>query len=156
MASHFSIRFFGSSKPLQEEQSLFIKQELDDFLKSWNSHGTPLNAKVDVLFQRWVCIVADEEQEKAGGCSLDRLYRKVQDISEELKVNLTDRTLLTYLKDNIAHTVHFQDFIKSVKEDTLSLETPILDTTMTDYEHFVASSWIPAKDSWLKTRLSNS
>jgi hypothetical protein len=50
-----------------------LQTEIDDFLKSWNSHGQAINTSVRLEESTFLIIEAEDGQ--ASGCSKDKLFR---------------------------------------------------------------------------------
>lgn len=80
-----------SNREFTSNEVAFIESELKSFLDSWNTHGTPLNANGFCFEKQAIVIVANEEDVKASGCSMDKISKLIQHFNSTLKINLLDR-----------------------------------------------------------------
>ena len=68
-----------------------INEEGNRFIAGWNAHGTPLKAKIAVVENLFLIVMADEEQAKASGCSIDKSLQFVKEVENYLGASLTNR-----------------------------------------------------------------
>ena len=91
-----SNRLFTMSEVLQ------IEDLLNEFVKKWNSHGTPVKGFATVFFGQFIILMADETASGVSGCSTDGSARLIKEIEKKFSVNLFDRQLLAFIiKDKI-------------------------------------------------------
>jgi len=84
-----------------------VKQLASGFAAEWKSHGSPLKAAADVLYNRFLVMMVDEDAGSASGCSIDSSVAQIRSIEQKLNVDLFDRMNLAYLNsDNELETVH--------------------------------------------------
>ena len=63
---------YKSARNLSKAEQKLVREQGLSFTSTWAAHGAPLDATVDVLYDRFVVIAVDEEQAQASGCSLDK------------------------------------------------------------------------------------
>jgi hypothetical protein len=68
-----------------------INEEGNSFIAGWNAHGTPLKAKIAIVENLFLIVMADEEQAKASGCSIDKSLQFVKEVENYLGASLTNR-----------------------------------------------------------------
>ena len=42
------------------------------FTRDWTAHGSQLNASLDILYNRFIVVMVDENDASASGCSIDK------------------------------------------------------------------------------------
>jgi hypothetical protein len=82
---------FVAHRKLTEVESAQVETALQDFVRSWSSHGTPLKASAFCFQQSAIVVAADELVAKASGCSIDKITHLVQALGQQLSVDFFDR-----------------------------------------------------------------
>jgi|GEM_PF-615828 len=91
---------FLSDKVFDSQEETEIMTRFSKFFAGWNAHGHPLQAKVGIWQGRVLMIAADEEENRASGCSIDKLIHQIQDLEASYNCRLLDRTLIGLAVDN--------------------------------------------------------
>ena len=68
------IMIYPSSRVLKSEEIQVISERINYFLSDWTTHGEPLSASFRIERNRFLIIFIDEENAKAGGCSVEFAY----------------------------------------------------------------------------------
>jgi len=128
-----------------------IRQELHMFLESWTSHNQALWTAGDVLYQKFVVIMADESKAGASGCALDRATHFIEHLNLKFGLDLFDRTQVAYYKNeemseiNTAYLQELRQMYSDKKIDQYTLVFDNLVATKADFEN----SWIKQlNNSW--------
>src|SRR5437868_11412625 len=74
------IWIFGSDKPLSGAVADTMLAEVDAYLDQWKAHGFPLRAAREWRDNRFLIIGIDPTAEQASGCSIDGLFRALQQL----------------------------------------------------------------------------
>src|SRR5450759_2042924 len=74
-------RLFTLSEVLQ------IEELLEDFTKSWQSHGAKVKGYANLFFGQFIVLMADETATGVGGCSIDSSVRLIKNIEQDYNVN---------------------------------------------------------------------
>ncbi|MFM7725055.1 MAG: hypothetical protein ACKO7O_09725 [Bacteroidota bacterium] len=82
---------FVANRKLTDFESQQVENALQDFVRSWSSHGTPLKASAFCFEQAAIVVAADEFVAKASGCSIDKITHLVRAIGQQLNVDFFDR-----------------------------------------------------------------
>ena len=67
MAPTARIWVYKSVRNLSNAEQKLVREQGGSFTSTWAAHGAPLDATVEVLYDRFVVISVDEEQAKASG-----------------------------------------------------------------------------------------
>ena len=133
---------YSSEKKLNMNQIEYIENKISNHLVNWQSHKKDIEAAVQIVENRFVIIAVDETKVSASGCSIDSLYRLIQDIELQLSISLLNRlNVYCVINDNIVCLP-----ISSLK-DKVDSSTLFYDLTIN--KKFQLSNFLkPIKNSW--------
>tara|TARA_B000000565_G_scaffold98439_1_gene73204 strand:+ start:554 stop:1018 length:465 start_codon:yes stop_codon:yes gene_type:complete len=133
---------YSSEKKLNMNQIEYIENKISNHLVNWQSHKKDIEAAVQIVENRFVIIAVDETKVSASGCSIDSLYRLIQDIELQLSISLLNRlNVYCVINDNIVCLP-----ISSLK-DKVDSSTLFYDLTINN--KFQLSNFLkPIKNGW--------
>src|SRR3954466_5120535 len=100
------IWIFGSDKPLAGAAPDTLLAEVDSYLDTWKAHGFPLRAAREWRDNRFLIIGIDPTAEQASGCSIDGLFRALQQMQTSIGAQLVGGGRVFYRDDSGAtHSV---------------------------------------------------
>src|SRR3569623_2712843 len=79
---------FASDTPLSGAVADTLLASVDGFLANWTAHGTPLQCARDWRAARFLAVGGDVTAENASGCSIDGLFRILQQLEREIGTRL--------------------------------------------------------------------
>src|SRR3954463_15455433 len=79
---------FGSDVPVTGAASDTLLAEVDQYLDQWKAHGFPLKAAREWKENRFLIIGIDPTEEQASGCSIDGLFRQLQQVQRTVGAQL--------------------------------------------------------------------
>ncbi|MCS7005679.1 MAG: hypothetical protein NZM38_10200 [Cytophagales bacterium] len=150
------IWIYQSNRELSETEVAYIKQELRNFLQTWQAHNKPLESSFQVLHNRFILIAVNQEKYAPSGCAIDKCVNLIQQFEKQLNVCLTDRTQVNYWKDNQIMCVNLRDLKETFSNGILQPTTLVFDITLQTLSEFEKSFQNQAQNTWLKKYLSNS
>ena len=133
---------YSSEKELNMNQIEYIENKISNHLVNWQSHKKDIEAAVQIVENRFVIIAVDETKVSASGCSIDSLYRLIQDIELQLSISLLNRlNVYCVINDKIVCLP-----ISSLK-DKVNASTLFYDLTINN--KFQLSNFLkPIKNGW--------
>lgn len=137
---------FQAGKKLSQKESALIKSKSDDFLKTWDSHGTPVQSACLVLYDYFVVLVADETT-MPGGCSVDKAFRFVGALAHEMNLPLLDRTSVAFEKNGTIFCFPFNEISKQIEDGFLTHETEVFYNGIQVLEQLESAWKLPLSDS---------
>lgn len=141
---------FLSPRLFNDNELALINTELEGFVKSWESHGTPLKGYYEIIDNRFILLTVDESNQIATGCSIDKSVSIIKKLESLLNLNLTDRGLVAWENNSNLETASFSNIKPLVENGTLKPETIIYNNAISTFGE-LSNNWkIAAKDSWLK------
>ena len=136
---------FASDRPLREDESTRLLGQVDAFLDQWKAHGAPLRNARELRDNQFLVIGVDPSVEQASGCSIDGLFRALQDLGTSLGTNLVAGGRVFYRDPSGAPRLVPRPQITS----TIRSDTPVFDTTLTSAGDYRSRFERPARDSWV-------
>ena len=144
---------YQSSRLFTLSEALEIEERFEDFCANWQAHGAGVKAYGNLLFGRFLLLMADESQTTVSGCSTDSSVRFVKSLGETFGVDFFNRQQLGFVvKDKIE--------ILPMHQLNYALEHGFVDGETLYFNNLVATKnelenhWIiPVKDSWLAAKL---
>ena len=145
---------FGADKPLAEEGATQLLGDVDRYLADWKAHGAPLTVGREWRDGRFLVVAVDQSTAGATGCSIDGLFRLLQDAEKTLGTSLVGGGRVFYRDDHAAvQSVPRSEIEGLVNSGAITKDTVIFDTTLTDLGTWRACFERRAKDSWVKELL---
>lgn len=100
---------YAANRFFTEHESKIIQHNVDLFTKQWAAHGSGLVATGSILHNSFIVLVADENQVKASGCSVDSSVRFIKDIGKEFEIDFFNRLHLLIEKKGEFKRIHFSE-----------------------------------------------
>ena len=145
---------YQASRDLTDAEASEVKQLASGFAAEWKSHGAPLKAAADVLYNRFLVMMVDEDAGSASGCSIDSSVAQIRSIEQKLNIDLFDRLNLAYLNsDNELETVHANKISDAFRHGALTEETTVFNNMVTSKTELETNWRIPLVNSWAASRV---
>ena len=151
--SNSKVWIYQCERALTDSEVDFILNIGNEFAAQWASHGAPVNGAIDVLYNRFVVIVAEDNGE-IGGCSIDSSVGVVRKAQSALSADFFDRMTLAYIAGDLVQTVHVNKLDAAVGEGLLNANTIVFNNTVTDLEDLRNEWMIALEKSWAWGRVS--
>src|SRR5688500_5902333 len=145
---------YQSNRLFNLQEALQVEDMLNDFVETWNSHGTPVKGFGNLFFGQFVILMADETATGVSGCSTDSSVRLIKQIEQVFNVQMFDRQLLAFLVKERVQLVPLTQLKYATENNFITGETLYFDNTIQTKEQ-LANEWLkPVKESWLGKRLA--
>jgi hypothetical protein len=142
-----SSRLFGITEAFQ------IEDMLNEFLASWNSHGTPVKGYANLFFGQFILLMADEKASRVSGCSTDSSVHLMKKIESRFNVQLFDRQLLAFFIKEKVQLLPLSQLAFAVQGGFIQPETLYFNNTVAIKKDLDTNWIIPVKESWLSSRI---
>ncbi|MEO7086712.1 MAG: hypothetical protein ABI442_09705 [Gemmatimonadaceae bacterium] len=139
---------FASDKPLSGDAADSLLSAVDEFLAGWAAHGTPLRCARDWRDGRFLAVGVDVNAENASGCSIDGLFRTLQQLEGVLGSRLVGGGRVFYRTKSGIETSSHDGFADAINAGEVARETPVFDTSLTDAGDWRNGFEKPASQSW--------
>jgi hypothetical protein len=140
---------FQLDKPISDDILININKDIEQYTSTWRSHGTLVKSSGVVISNRFLVLIADENDTSVGGCSQDNMMRFIQQLQADYSVNLLDRFLIYYIDNNEIKFLQMNDLLEKIRNKSLDENTLIFDSLIKTKSEF-EDSWIkPFNQSWV-------
>jgi len=145
---------YQSSRNLTDAEASELKQLASGFAAEWKSHGAPLKAAADVLYNRFLVMLVDEDAGSASGCSIDSSVAQIRSIQQKLNINLLDRMDLAFLNsEGSLETVHVNKISDAFEHGALTEESTVFNNMVISKTELETNWRIPLVKSWAAARI---
>jgi hypothetical protein len=148
---------FGSDKVLSEEGTQSLLTGVDVHLEDWKAHGAPLTVGREWRDGRFLVVAVDQSTTGASGCSIDGLFRVLQQLEREVGANLVGGGRVFYRGAHGEVQMTTRDQVAALADSgAITKDTVVFDTSLTDLGTFRACFERRAKESWVSDLLPSS
>ena len=158
MPEHARLWIYQANRNLSEVEEKAIFQLGQVFMSRWSTHGKPLNASLQIYFQRFIVIAVDEQHNPASGCSIDSSVAFIKEVENKFNapgqpLSLFERTEVAFKQEDSVYTLPLPEAKKQIAEGTIS-EGVLTFNNLVNTKAQLNSDWvIPVKNSWLRKYL---
>ena len=148
MPVHSRIWIYQANREFSAKELEEIKITSDLFIEQWTSHNNRMNACIEILYHRFIVIVADETTAPASGCGIDKSVHFIQQLEKEYSVSLFDRMQVAYKKENVIQSCSLQQFEQLIAEGNINENTIVFNNLITTKQEMETAWEVPLKNSW--------
>jgi hypothetical protein len=141
---------FASDRTLDGAPADTLLASVDRFLSQWKAHGSPLTCARDWRADQFLAVGVDVNAENASGCSIDGLFRTLQELERELGARLVGGGRVFYRDASGIQLATRQELMTRIASGAVSKDTAMFDTSLTDAESWRTKFELPAAESWTK------
>ena len=139
---------FASDSELTGAAADTLLAAVDQFLSQWRAHGAPLRCAREWRDDRFLAIGVDVEAENASGCSIDGLFRTLQQLERTIGSRLVGGGRVFYRVGSAIRAATRDEFIDHIRRGDVSGETPVFDTSLTGAKAWRTRFEQPASAAW--------
>lgn len=140
---------FASDRDLAGGPADTLLAAVDRFLAEWRAHGVPLRCGREWRDDRFLAIGVDVDEENASGCSIDGLFRTLQQLQREIGAQLVGGGRVFYRsRGGAIETSGREEFSQRAKRGEVTMATPVFDTSLTDAAAWRTRFEQPAGVAW--------
>lgn len=144
------IWIFQATNFLEYEKLERISARLLNFLRGWQAHGKDLKASFELKYDRFIIVALDEASYQATGCSIDKFTHLIQDLEQELKVSLMDRTQIAFRdsENGLIDTLHMINFRAALEAGDIDENTVVFNNLIQTKDQLQKEWEVPVYKSW--------
>lgn len=147
---------YQSNRQFSINEAVQIEEQLENFTKEWNSHGSLLKAYANLFFGQFIVMMVDESQVKIGGCSTDASLQFIKNLEQDYNIQLLDRQLLAFIINGRIQLIPLSIVNSSIESDSVTADTLYFNNTILTKKQLLNNWIIPVKESWLAQRIPTS
>lgn len=139
---------YQSNRTFSAKEITEINELGQQFVTAWNAHGQKLSASFDLLYDRFMVLMVDENEAHASGCSIDSSVGFIKKIEQQYQVNLMDRMNVAYISNDEIATTHLHQMQNLIAEQLIDDETIVFNNLVSTKKEFISHWKTPIKSSW--------
>lgn len=148
------IWIFQSKRYLKSLELIEIQKILNYFFYSWTSHKHIIQSKLEIIENRFFKISATKKDKCViNGCAIDKMIKVIKNIDDMYKLDLLNRMLVSYKRNNFIFTIHFFELKEKIQNHFFNENDLIYDISVMTEKEFNTKFIQPIKDSWAKIYL---
>ena len=151
-AGNSRVWIYQASRLFTLSEALNIEEKLENFIREWNSHGTPVKGYANLFYGQFIVLIADESATGVSGCSTDSSVRLIKDIEMSTGVSLFDRLNLAFLIDNKVQLVPMAQLPYALENGFVKPDSLYFNNTVLSKEELESNWLIPVSSSWLPSK----
>jgi hypothetical protein len=143
---------YQASRLFLLSEALQIEEMLENFVKDWKSHGTPVKGYANLFYGQFIVLIADESATGVSGCSTDSSVRLIKDIEQRFGVAMFDRLNLAFFVKDKVQMVPMAQLPYALENGFLNGDSLYFNNTVQTKDELAKKWLIPLKESWLAAR----
>jgi hypothetical protein len=155
LPGHSRLWFFQCERLLEVHEIEQITQRLEEFLNQWTSHGAAMVAGFALMHRSVAIIALDEKHAAASGCGIDKCFRLITSISNDLGVDLLSRNTVLFRENEEVKLTKLNHFWAMKKAGLIHGSTQVVDTTITHLSELTPGGWKNFENTWHNEMWSN-
>jgi hypothetical protein len=145
---------YQSNRIFTLSEVLEIEELLENFTKSWLSHGAQVTGYSNLFFGQFIVLMADETAAGVSGCSTDSSVRLIKNIEHDYNVNLFERQTLAFVVKERIQLLPMEQLNYAIENNFINSETLYFNNTVETKQELLNRWIVPVKESWLAKRFS--
>lgn len=146
---------YQASRLFTISEALQIEDILNDLVKNWKAHGTPVKGYANLFFGQFIILMADETATGVSGCSIDSSVRIIQQIEKQFGVEMFNWQNLAFVVKDKVQIIPRQQFSYALENNFITPDTLFFNNVVATKKELENNWMIPVKDSWLKTKIKS-
>ncbi len=142
------IWIYQGNRQLTEAEQVYILDKLERFTSQWKAHGTPLAAKAEIRYDRFVIIMVNDAVAPPSGCSIDKSVHLLKEIENETGLDLFDRMQIAYRGATGIVIVPRAKFEQLIATGEVTDDTIVFNNMVTSYPELETKWEVPLRESW--------
>lgn len=145
---------YQSNRLFNTEEAQQIEAQVKRFVLTWNSHSKQLPATGELLYNRFIVLMVDQDAVSASGCSIDSSVHFIQMLGQEYQTDFFDRLNFAYLDGEEIKTAHKEDFQELYTQGIITDDTIVFNNLVDNKGDFDRSWKVRLGDSWFKNMVN--
>ncbi|MFL9484519.1 hypothetical protein ACI6Q2_17185 [Chitinophagaceae bacterium LWZ2-11] len=147
---------YQSSRLFSIPEAFQIEEMLENFLATWNTHGTPVKGYANLFFGQFIVIMADETAAGVSGCSTDSSVRVIKQIEQAFKVDMFNRQNLAFVLKEKVQMLPLSQLDYAIQNSFITGDTLYFNNLISTKDDLLNKWIVPAKDTWLANKIKTS
>ncbi|PCH91624.1 MAG: ABC transporter ATPase [Bacteroidetes bacterium] len=142
------IWIYQCNRELSAEEVKAINEKSEEFILDWSAHGAKLAAAIEIFYNLFVVVMVDEEKAEASGCSIDKSFQFIKELTDTHDLALLDRMNVAYRDNNKIQICRIDEFEGLLHRGEVSEDTIVFNNLVDTKKDFDSKWEVLLKDSW--------
>jgi hypothetical protein len=143
------IWIYQSSRLFSMPEAFELETMFEQFLKGWNTHGTPVKGYVNLLFGQFIVLMADESATHVSGCSTDSSVRLIKEVEQKFDVSMFNRQMMAFIIKDKIQLLPMEQIPYAIENNFITPDTLYFNNLVATKAELLRKWITPVKDSWL-------
>jgi hypothetical protein len=144
---------YQSNRLFSLSEAFEVEEMLNDFTKSWQSHGAPIKGAAWLFFGQFIILMADESATGVSGCSTDTSVRLIKDMEKRFGVSLFDRMTMAFVLKDKVELLPMSQLPYAAENGFINKDTLYFNNLVQTKEELENNWIIPISESWLAKKI---
>ena len=142
------IWIYQCNRELSSDEVKSINEKSEEFILDWSAHGAKLAAAIEIFYNLFIVVMVDEEKAEASGCSIDKSFQFIKDLSDTYDLALLDRMNVAYRDNNDIGICRIDEFEGLLQRGEVNEDTIVFNNLVDTKKDFDSKWEVLLKDSW--------
>ena len=139
---------YPSSRKFYADEIVEIQEKIISFLESWKAEDSSFQASYQLLYNRFIVLLADDSQSKLTLKNIDDSVAFILHLQQEYNVELLDKMNVCFKQGEFVQYKELKDFKSLLKNRAITGKTIVFDNLVSNKTDFKEVWEIPIEESW--------
>ena len=144
---------FQSNRIMAPSEQSSIDDAVKQFVQKWSTHGVHMLASHVLFHNCFVIIAADEQKQKASGCSIDSFTALFKAFGTQYNLSFFDRFSIAHKLGDEVVISDLDDFKQLIDDGCITQDTLVFNNLIEQRQDLSTKWELPLKESWQKRYL---
>ncbi len=144
---------FQSNRIMAPSEQSSIDDAVKQFVQKWSTHGVHMLASHVLFHNCFVIIAADEQKQKASGCSIDSFTALFKAFGTQYNLSFFDRFSIAHKLGDGVVISDLDDFKQLIGDGRITPDTLVFNNLIEQRQDLFKKWEVPLKESWQKRYL---
>jgi hypothetical protein len=150
MPSDARVWIYQADRELNPAEQDRFREKSAEFVQQWTAHKKQLNAEMELVYNRFVVVMVDENYSDVSGCGIDKSVNFLKEMESDLGIKLFDRLTVAYRDANEQiRTVPASIVPELISSGQMTEITIIFNNTVQTKAEWETKWEMPLRYSWL-------
>lgn len=139
---------YPSSRKFYQNELSEVEDKIKIFISEWKNEDPSFKASYRFLYDRFVVILAEEDESKLSNQDLDQVVAFILSLQTDYDIELLDRMNVCFKQGEYVQYKEVKEFKKLLKNKSVSKNTVVFDNLIQSKEELENFWEVPITESW--------
>lgn len=148
ISDNAKVWIYPSNRKFYSTEIEEIEEKVKAFIEKWKSEDENFKASYQFLYNRFIILVADDENATLTNLDIDASVSFILELQEMYKIELLDKMNVCFKQGEYVQYKELKDFKKLLKNKAVTAKTIVFDNLITNNLDFKEFWEVPIEESW--------